>query len=236
MRDPIKVRVSIVDYGMGNLFSVKQACERAGLAAVITSSPLDVMQAEAVILPGVGAFADAIATLTRLDLVQPLLDFAESGKPLVGICLGMQLLMTESYEFGRHQGLGLIDGEVVLLQGSTDGGRNLKVPQVGWNRIYPSSQMVLLDDPGPDRCPWPGTLLQGLEGGTFMYFVHSYFPRPSDPAVVLTITRYGQNEFCSTLKCGNIFATQFHPERSGPQGLLIYRNLANLARTSNLGN
>ena len=132
--------VAIIDYGMGNLFSVSQACEKVGMAAYITASPREVQEADAVILPGVGAFGDAMESLAKMDLISVLLDFADSPKPLIGVCLGMQLLMTEGNEFGRHQGLGIVEGEVVRLETSNSSGPNFKVPQVGWNKIFQSVQ------------------------------------------------------------------------------------------------
>ena len=208
-------RVAIVDFGMGNLFSVKHACEWAGLQATITASRETLLSADAVILPGVGAFGDAMAALCRHDLVSVLQEIEACGKPFLGICLGMQLLMTESYEFGRHKGLGFIKGEVVRLEHSVEHDRTLKVPQIGWNRIMQS---------GPGS--WQGALLDGVPDGEFMYFVHSFYVKPVDPRVVLSLTRYGSTNICSSLRQGNIFACQFHPERSGPQGLQVYRNLA----------
>jgi glutamine amidotransferase len=217
--------VAIVDYGMGNLFSVKHACEHTGLAAEITSSRQAVLDADAVILPGVGAFGDAMATLREFDLVSALQEVATAGKPLVGICLGMQLLMEESFEFGRHAGLGIIPGTVIRFENPGGAQRVLKVPQVCWNRLYRVA--------GPD--PWAGTLLQGLPDGVFMYFVHSFYVQPEHPEVAVATTRYGSIEFCSALSFGNIFACQCHPERSGPQGLQVYRHLAALlAGTSKL--
>jgi glutamine amidotransferase len=213
-------RVAIVDYGLGNLFSVEQACRAVGLCGSITAARDDIENADAVILPGVGAFGDAMTTLRRLDLVGVLRDTAATGKPLVGVCLGVQLLMSVSCEFGSHEGLGLIPGEVVPLTEPREAGRRLKVPQVGWNRIsaHPRS--------APER--WSGTLLEGLHDGEFMYFVHSYIVVPQDPAVILSMTRYGDIEFCSSVQSRNIFACQFHPERSGRRGLDIYHNLHRL--------
>jgi glutamine amidotransferase len=206
-------QVAIVDFGLGNLFSVQRACEQAGLSAAITADKRDILGAKAVILPGVGAFGDAMAALRRLDLPAVLAEVAAMGKPLMGICLGMQLLMSESQEFGRHRGLGLVEGEVVRLQNADLGPRRLKVPQVGWNRLRPAA-------------PWQDTPLKGLSPGEFMYFVHSFYVRPAEQTVVLAATTYGPVEFCSSLKRGSIFACQFHPERSGPAGLLVYRGLA----------
>lgn len=221
MTQTAQARVAIIDFSLGNLFSVQQACEYAGLQAHITSARKDIESADAVILPGVGAFGDAMATLRKLDLVELLRDIAASDTPMVGICLGVQLLMTESYEFGRHQGLGIISGPVVRFDNPQENGKILKVPQVGWNRIYrgKGNRKEAAD-------PWADTPLAGLAEGECMYFVHSFIVQPEDPEVILTTTRYGHIEFCSGLRTGNIFACQFHPERSGSQGLRIYRNLA----------
>jgi glutamine amidotransferase len=221
MAQPMQARVAIIDFGMGNLFSVKQACEYVGLQAHVTSDRKEIEQADAVILPGVGAFGDAMATIRKLDLINLLRDIAASDTPLVGICLGIQLLMTESYEFGSHQGLGIVSGPVVRFNSPTENRKILKVPQIGWNRIYRGQ-----NNPDERIDPWADTLLAGVAEGECMYFVHSYIVQPEDPAVVLTTTRYGHIEFCSGLRTRNIFACQFHPERSGSQGLKIYRNLA----------
>ncbi len=212
-------RAAIIDYGMGNLFSVEQACTAAGLPATITSSAEEVRQAAAVILPGVGAFGDAMATLRKLGLVEVIREVVAAGTPVVGICLGMQLLMSESYEFGRHEGLGLIEGTVMPLE-SQQGAARFKVPHVGWNAITTS------------RNSWEKTPLQGLPDRTFMYFVHSFYVKPSDSQVVLSTTQYANTEFCSSLSVGNIFACQFHPERSGPYGLRLYQNIARWVQRS----
>jgi glutamine amidotransferase len=222
MTEVENVQVAIVDYGLGNLFSVKHACAHVGLQAKITSSKEEILEADVVILPGIGAFEDAIAALHNLDLVSPLKDIASSEKILVGICLGMQLLMTESYEFGHHQGLGLIEGPVVRFDIPADSSRVLKVPQVGWNCIYYPDQT--------NTDSWTNSPLTGLSEGEFMYFVHSFYIKPTNPNVVLSTSRYGDIEFCSSLQCGNIFASQFHPERSGGRGLQIYQNIATHAQ------
>ena len=231
MPEATRTQLAIVDYGMGNLFSVQQACEHTGLRATITVSPQEIEAAEAVILPGVGAFGDAMDTLTRLDLVGVLRDFAASPKPLVGVCLGMQLLMTESYEFGWHRGLGIIEGDVVRLDTCLDGARALKVPQVGWNSIRRPEPGHHLERRELDGMVWKAPLLNGLDDGEYVYFVHSFYPRPGNDSVVVSTTTYGLNEFCSSVRLGSVFACQFHPERSGPAGLRIYRNLAELIRT-----
>lgn len=218
--------VAVVDYGMGNLFSVKHACERVGLKATITASSQAILAADAVILPGVGAFGEAMAALENLGLVNALREVAASGKPLVGICLGMQLLMTESYEFGHHRGLRIVEGDVVRLEDTADASRKLKVPQVGWNSIHREGNTALARGRGPVSASWDDTPLDGLADGEYMYFVHSFYVRPLDPNIVLSVTRYGSSEFCSSLRSGNVFACQFHPERSGLHGLRVYRNLA----------
>jgi len=226
LREPQWSRVAIVDFGTGNLFSVKQACEEVGLCGFTTESPRDLLEADAVILPGVGAFSEAMAALTRLDLVSPLLDVAASEKPLVGICLGMQLMLSESHEFGRHRGLGIIEGEVIRLKDSQNVPRAIKVPQIGWNQICSP-----LGTPNPED-HWEYTLLSGLPNSTYMYFVHSYVAMPENLSLVSSVSQYGENEFCSSLSMGNIFASQFHPERSGLDGLRVYRNLAEAIATS----
>lgn len=226
-------QVAIVDYGMGNLFSVRQACEYVGLMPVVTSSHLEIERSEAVILPGVGAFGDAMDTLARLDLVEVLRDVAASAKPLLGICLGMQLLMSESTEFGKRSGLGIIEGEVTRLQTSLEGPRQIKVPQVGWNRICIPGQGQNQTDTEDAIVPgWKSPLFNGLPNGEYMYFVHSFYAQPTDADVIVSTTQYGPTKFCSSLRRNNVFGCQFHPERSGPRGLHIYRNLAHLVTTA----
>jgi len=214
--------VAIVDYGMGNLFSVEQACRHIGLNGIITTSPDDLAKSDGVILPGVGAFGDAMEALHSLGLVELLREIGASDKPLLGVCLGMQLLMTESYEFGHCTGLGIIDGPVLRIEDES-----LKVPQIGWNSI---SVPVTTDWDGPPKDsqenPWGNTNLAGLEDGEYMYFVHSFYVKPDDTTAVLATSQYGDLEFCSSINYRNIFACQFHPERSGNQGLKIYGNLA----------
>jgi glutamine amidotransferase len=210
--------VAIVDYGMGNLWSVLHACKNVGIEAEITSDAQRVSDSHAVILPGVGAFGDAMKEIERRGLLGPLRTAAASGKPFVGICLGMQLMMEESSEFGRNPGLGLVAGSVVRFEGPREvDGVPLKVPEVGWNSLH-------APDGSPER--WHGTLLDGLAEGAWMYFVHSYYCQPREAEVIASVSRYGQIEYCSTLCRDNLFGCQYHPERSGRSGLAIYRNLA----------
>ena len=216
--------IAIVDYGLGNLFSVRNAFTHVGLNAIITSKSAEIEAANAVMLPGVGAFGDAMDSLERLGLTELLKDVAASGKPFIGICLGLQLLFTESREFGSHKGLGIIEGEVVRFEDApaqSRGSRHLKVPHVGWSRI---------NKPKGNKEHWDNGPLSELTDGEYMYFVHSYFVRPSEENVVLSTSNYGDVEFCSSISRGNIFACQFHPERSGPPGLGIYLRLANMIR------
>ncbi|MFQ5425393.1 MAG: imidazole glycerol phosphate synthase subunit HisH [Phycisphaerae bacterium] len=217
--------VVIVDHGAGNLSSVRFACEAVGLRATISASASALPSADAVILPGVGAFGRAMAALEERGLVEPLRAFAAGGRPLWGICLGMQLLMEESEEFGRHRGLGLVPGRVVGFARRGDGSHPAKVPHIGWNRIVA---------PGSAPSAWAGTPLAGLPDGTCMYFVHSFCVKPAVSATTLSVTEYAGVRFCSSLQQGSIFGCQFHPERSGRAGLAVYRRLASLLGVSGL--
>ena len=205
-------KVAIIDYGMGNLFSVKLACEQVGLDSLITNNKAEILTADALILPGVGAFADAMNDLSKMDLVNTIKEFINSGKPFLGICLGMQLLMTESEEFGKHKGLDIIKGKVLKFDNKKE-----KVPQVGWNKIIKNKD-------------WENSLAENLSDGEYMYFVHSFYCQPEDEEIILSETDYAGETYCSSLKKDNIFACQFHPEKSGEKGLLIYKNLANLIK------
>ena len=210
MQSTGKKRVAIVDYRMGNLFSVARACENVGLDMVITSDREVILKADAVILPGVGAFGDAMDNLKDLDLVEPLKDCVRAGKPFLGICLGFQLLMTESEEFGTHQGLDIFKGRVVKFPAG-------KVPQVGWNRVHSGREGG-----------FEGTLLNGVSPGEYMYFVHSYYVAPESAEATLSVTTYEGVEYCSSLASGRVFACQFHPEKSAGPGLQVYKNFRSL--------
>jgi glutamine amidotransferase len=204
--------IVIVDYGVGNLYSVKHACEQVGLAATISSAPQAIAAASGIVLPGIGAFGDAMATLRRLDLIEPLKDALGAGKPVMGVCLGMQLLMTESHELGSHRGLGVIEGTVEHLGRPRHGAEILKVPHVSWTHIQQCGRS------------WEGSGLDGVPNRSYMYFVHSFRVQPADSGVVLSQSQYGDITFCSSVQAGSIFACQFHPERSTGLGLQIYRN------------
>jgi glutamine amidotransferase len=218
MPDKKNINVVIVDSEAGNLFSVQHACKIVGLNPVITNKPEDIRKADALILPGVGAFGDAIENLRKLDLVQELREFAASGRPFMGVCLGMQMLFSKSEEFGNHEGLNLIDGNVIKFPSVNDNGSKIKVPQIGWNRIFYPSEV---------ENTWDGTPLEQIINGEFMYFVHSYYACPLNSENVLAVTEYEGLKYCSAVIKGNIFATQFHPEKSAIEGIKIYRNWAN---------
>lgn len=218
----IPPRVGIIDYGMGNLFSVEQACLRVGLQPTISATPDELAACAGLILPGVGAFGDAMSHLEHLGLVRFLRDWVERDQPLFGICLGIQLLLSRSEEYGRHEGLNLIPGRVVHLRDYA-GDPSLTVPHVGWNSVQRGDGTP----GGPDPFPSLG------EGKSF-YFVHSYVVAPEDPASLLTWTEYGGARFGSSLRQGSIFACQFHPERSGLDGLAVYRDYSNFLQQTRM--
>jgi len=201
--------ISIIDYGMGNLRSVQKACEKIGAPAKIVSTPDAVRAADKLILPGVGAFRDAIRELQRLQLVEPIQDYIRADRPFLGICLGLQLLFDVSYEDGEWPGLGLFAGDVVRFPADLA----LKVPHMGWNTLQAT--------------PAASPLLHGVPGNASVYFVHSYFVRPRDEAIIATRTDYG-TPFVSMIARGNLFATQFHPEKSQKVGLQLLTNFAAL--------
>jgi imidazole glycerol-phosphate synthase subunit HisH len=209
-------KVVIIDYHLGNLFSVQQACRHVGFDAVISSDKEELLSADYAILPGVGAFGDAMDTLHRLDLVSPIHDFVQSGRPFMGVCLGLQLLFSESEEFGSHKGLNIIEGITRRFPANNAGGRILKVPQIEWNQLSHYN--------GND---WSDTPLQDCTEGEYMYFVHSYYVIPVQKEYILSTTTYGGLTYCSSAGSKNVFACQFHPERSAEHGLKIYRSFLN---------
>jgi glutamine amidotransferase len=201
--------LAIIDYQMGNLRSVQKGFEKVGHQAVVTSDPAVLAKASKVVLPGVGAFEDAISELRRRELIEPIRAAIASGKPFLGICLGLQLLFDVGYEGGRHEGLGILRGEVVRF----DLPHEFKVPHMGWNALRFRRRAPILD---------------GLPDGAHCYFVHSYYVVPSDDTVVAAETEYAA-PFCSMVWRDNLFATQFHPEKSQSDGLRILKNFAELA-------
>mgnify|MGYP006290775601 CR=1 FL=1 len=208
------LNVAIVDFGLGNLYSVKHACAHAGMNGIITDNADVLYESDAIFLPGVGAFRDAMNALHEKNLVEPLRDLAGT-KPLIGICLGLQLLMSSSEEFGASKGLDIIPGRTLFLGEPRENGKTLKVPHVGWNKVRPARQGA-----------WKGTPLSGLPANEPMYFVHSYYVVPDDENTALCLADYGDITFCSAVAAGNVIAFQFHPEKSGRHGLEIYENIA----------
>jgi len=207
--------VAVVDYKMGNLFSVQQACLNVGLNPVITSDKSIIKKADAVILPGVGAFAEAMNNLKELKLVELIKKILENGKPFMGICLGFQLLFSGSEEFGYTEGLKIFSGKVKKFPTFSSTSSKIKVPQIGWNQIHPSNSQK-----------WEISLLNGINESEFMYFVHSYFVETEDENINLTYTDYEGIKYCSSIEKDNVFASQFHPEKSAEEGIKIYKNFA----------
>ncbi len=199
--------IAIIDYGVGNLFSLRSSLAKLGLEAVVTADPDIIRKADRLILPGVGAFADAIAKLEATGLV-PVLNEEAQKKPLLGICLGMQLLFEKSYEYGEHKGLGFIPGEVCPLEPDlTD--KSLKVPQIGWNALH-----IVKDDP----------LFQYIREGEYVYYVHSYYAKHCAEST-LAVSEYSI-PVTGVVRAGKVYGTQFHPEKSGDTGLRILKAFA----------
>jgi glutamine amidotransferase len=210
MRTP---EVTVIDYGVGNLLSVQRGFEHCGAKVILTSDPEVILAAHKVVLPGVGAFPNAMEALKKFDLVQVIQEFARARKPLLAICLGMQLLMDESDEFETTSGLGLIPGRVVAVPNQTVSGEKQKIPHIGWNSLHPISS--------PDR--WIGTLLQENMLGDAAYFVHSFMAEPSNQINRVADAIYGGHRISAVISKENITGCQFHPEKSGEVGLKILR-------------
>lgn len=200
--------VAVVDYGIGNLFSVRRAFEHCGANVAVTNDPKVMLEAPRLILPGVGAFADGMNGLKQRGLDQTVLEFARSGRPLMGICLGMQMLATLSEEFGEHAGLNLIPGRVACIPRADASGNPYKVPHVGWDDLQPSGS-------------WTGTILEDVSPGEAVYLVHSFAHHPENPAHRLAFCRYNGAEVSAAIRKDNVFGAQFHPEKSGPVGMKI---------------
>lgn len=206
-------KIAIIDFKLSNLFSVAHACEYVGLETRITSDPKDVIEADALILPGVGAFADAMSNLKTFGLIEPILSHIKQKKPLMGVCLGLQLLFEESEEFGNHKGLGIFKGRVVKFSHKNTQGKKVRVPHIGWDQI---------------KIKQPSPLFKGFKDLEFMYFVHSYYVKPKQDDIIGAVTNYDGIEFVSAVYKDNVFAVQFHPEKSGKNGPLLYKNFSGL--------
>jgi glutamine amidotransferase len=198
--------VAVVNYGVGNLRSIRKGLEKSGAQVKVTHNSTDLRSADAIVLPGVGAFAPAVKNIAQItDIVAEAMN---DGKPILGVCLGLQLLFTRSSEGGSIKGLDFISGEVVKLPDS------VKTPQMGWNTIDFAKSHPLLD---------------GVKDHSYVYFVHSYYPQPTDPDVIVTTTEYGVS-FASMVAKKNLFATQFHPEKSSKTGLMMLKNFVRIVK------
>ncbi|NPA52140.1 MAG: imidazole glycerol phosphate synthase subunit HisH [Aquificae bacterium] len=204
--------IVVVDYGMGNLRSVSKALETVNFDVKVSSNPKDIKDAKAVVVPGVGAFGDAIHNLQRFKLLEPIIKAIESGKPYLGICLGLQILFEYGYEFGEHEGLGILKGKVIRFQEK----EGFKVPHMGWNQVWIKKEKGLFSD---------------IKNGEFFYFVHSFYVVPKEDDVIASTTDYIQH-FCSGVQKDNIWAVQFHPEKSQKAGLKLLKNFKNFVQSS----
>jgi imidazole glycerol-phosphate synthase subunit HisH len=202
--------LTVIDYGVGNLFNLCRAFESLGVKTVLTSDPDEILRSERLILPGVGAFGAGITNLKELGLIPAILEYARTRRPIFGICLGMQLLFSESFEHGHWKGLNVLPGKVDRIDG-----QGCKLPQIAWNTLIPTRD-------------WKGTILEGLPLEAQVYFNHSYCVSAEDVSDSLALTTYGATTFSSVVNRGNIFGCQFHPERSGKWGLLLLKNFATM--------
>ena len=210
--------IAIIDYQISNIFSVKHAFDSLGKKSIVTSDPKVVLKAKAAILPGVGAFGDCMTNLRNFHLVDAIEKFIKSGRPFMGVCLGLQLLFSQSAEFGQHRGIGVIEGEVKKFPARNQKNKLIRVPQISWNQVYHKKNTL---------ANWQTSPLNTLKNNEYMYFIHSYYVQPKDKGIICSYTNYSGFEYCSSIIKDNIFAVQFHPEKSGPRGIEIYRNWVN---------
>lgn len=206
----MKPKITIIDYGVGNIFSVKRAFEHCGALPQLSRDVRAIELADRVVLPGVGAFADGMSGLRQYDLIEPIQRFAATGRPMLGICLGMQMLSTISEEFGEHQGLHLIPGRVAGVPKADINNVPHKIPHVGWSGISPAA-----------FGSWQNTPLADTKSGDAVYLVHSYHMTPDDPAHLLAVCDYGGHQITAAVGSNNVFGAQFHPEKSGSVGLAM---------------
>lgn len=206
--------VSIIDYGVGNLLSVARAFNYFGAEVNFVQNPEEILTADRLILPGVGAFSDGMKGLQETGLVDSLKEFTRSGKPFMGICLGMQMMLTQSFEFGTHPGLDMIEGEVLPIPKEGVDGKPHKIPHIGWNELKTTSE----------GAPWENTILKGLDEKSSVYFVHSFMVVSKNPSQHLAETLYNGHPICAVIQNENVYGCQFHPEKSGKTGLKIIEN------------
>lgn len=206
--------VTVVDYGVGNILSIKRALEYCGAVVKLTSDPNVIRSANRIVLPGVGAFGDCVGELKARGIDGAIKDFVEAEKPLLGICVGMQILFTYGTEFGDHNGLGLISGVVSGIPQSKNDGTYRRIPHIGWASL--------------DICNEGAAIFRGMTRNAYVYFVHSFHAAPTDPEIILASADYQGVKICAAVAKNNIFGCQFHPEKSGPVGLGILKNFVNL--------
>lgn len=206
-------RVTVVDYGIGNLFSVRRAFEVCGAEVALTDRAAGIESAERLVLPGVGAFADGMLGLRERELVEPIKRFGASGRPLLGICLGMQMLATRSEEFGEHDGLGLVPGRVVAIPSVAADGKRHKIPHIGWNKLVRPGTVA----------SWEGSILSDVPEAASVYLVHSFTLVPDAAKHRLADCYYDGQLVSAAVRAGNVYGCQFHPEKSGAIGLSIVR-------------
>lgn len=218
----MKKTIHVIDYGVGNLFSVKRALRHCTAEVVFVSTPAEIAEAPNLVLPGVGAFGNGMEELRKRQLVEPIREFARSGRPFLGICLGMQLMMDGSDEFGLHEGLGLIRGNVQKIPDKTNSGEQVKIPHIGWNALL---------KPKKETVSWEKTILEHVAEGEYAYFVHSYVAHPENSDHILATASYGGYPITAVIASGSLSGCQFHPELSGPTGLKILKEFIN---TTNL--
>ena len=211
------MKIAIIDYGIGNVRSILGAFENQDADVLLTNNKDEILKSDGLVLPGVGAFSHGMENLISYGLVDVIKEYAALDRPLMGICLGMQLLFEESEEFGKTEGLGLILGKIVKLP--TKDNQNEKLPHVSWNEL------------NSNKAPWENTILTDIEEGSDMYFVHSFIAQPRDSDNILSTTEYSSHHFCSSVKKDNIYGCQFHPEKSGPTGLKIINNFIRMCQT-----
>tara|TARA_X000000368_G_scaffold370219_1_gene319217 strand:- start:1919 stop:2575 length:657 start_codon:yes stop_codon:yes gene_type:complete len=211
-----KNRIVLIDIGIANIYNLKLGFEKIGYDVSVSSSKNEILDSTHLVLPGVGAFGEGMKRLGKKGLIDPIIDCANNGKPILGICLGMQLLFTSSEENGFYDGLNLVPGKVIHFK-KPEPGNNFKIPHMNWNTIICSSS-----DSGNKS--WENTILESVSSGAYMYFVHSLFTLPDLNENVLATTNFGYDKFCSVVKSDNITGCQFHPERSAENGLKILEN------------
>ena len=209
-------KITLIDYDMGNTFSVTRALESFGCEVEFSNDPSIIENSSKLVLPGVGAFEDGISNLKSLNLDKAIINFVNKGNPILGICVGMQLMMSRSEAHGNHEGLNIVEGDVLRFDESKSENNKFKIPQIGWNQLNIKSNLS------------KSKILSAMNEEPNMYFLHSYFVDPLDKDIVLAETSYGENTFCSAFEDNNIYGFQFHPEKSAEDGLQLLKNFIEL--------